>query len=542
MSKASGAKENIIKSLKRLDNGDASETSDAALANLVNDGFLSPMKDFQPLTGKPTFDPNLPSESTLVVSAASVFEKLSAINPTKAQGPDGIPGWLLKENADLLADPVQDILNTSYQEGRLPSTWKEADIIPIPKQRPIFDINKHLRPISLTPLLSKLAEEYVVEMFVKPAVLAKIDTQQFGTIPNSSTVHALIDMIHSWLNSTDGNGATTRVVLFDYRKAFDLIDHTILVRKLCKYSIPSQVLNWIVDFLQDRKQRVKLGQDCLSDWRSIPAGVPQGTKLGPWLYIVMINDLNISGVQLWKYVDDITMSESVEKNQPSKIQLAVDDLSNKSKANKSQLNETKCKELRIGFSKSDKVFDPVKVNDTDLELVDNVKLLGLNLSKDLRWNTHVSEIISKVATRLYFLRQLKRSRVASKELVLFYVTCVRPLTEYACQVYHNSLPNYLSEDLERLQKRAMRIIFPECSYAEALEKSGLQTLFKRRQVITEQFFNKIVTNQSHRLHSLLPETNVSRYNFRNNRRFVHPSCKTKRCQNSFINYNVVHSS
>ena len=128
---------------------------------------------------------------------------------------------------------------------------------------------------------------------------------------------------------------------------------------------------------------------------------------------------NISGVQLWKYIDDITMSETVEKNQPSKIQDAVDELSNKSKANKSQPNETKCKELRIGFFKSDQIFDPVKVNDTNLEVVDNVKLLGLNLSSDLRRNTHISEIISKVASRLYFLRELKRSKVACRELVLF---------------------------------------------------------------------------------------------------------------------------
>ena len=248
MSKGSGAKENIIESLTRLNNGDAGVTTDADLANLVNDAFFSPMKDFQPLTKKPTLDSNLSSESTLIVTAASVFKKPSAINPIKAQRPDGIPGWLLKEDADLLTNPVQDILNTSYKEDRLPSVWKEANIIPIPKKRPIFDINKHFRPISLTPLLSKLAEEYVVEMFVKPAVPAKIDSQQFGTIPNSSATHALIDMTHSWLNSTDGN--TTRVVLFDFRKAFDLIDHTILVKKLCSYSLPSQVLSWIVDFFK----------------------------------------------------------------------------------------------------------------------------------------------------------------------------------------------------------------------------------------------------------------------------------------------------
>ena len=102
---------------------------------------------------------------------------------------------------------------------------------------------------------------------------------------------------------------------------------------------------------------------------------------------------------LWKYLDDISMSETVEKNQPSKIQDAVDELRNKSKANKSQPNETKCKELRIGFSKSDQIFDPVKVNDTNLEIVYNVGLLGLNLRSDLGWNTLISEIISKVASR-----------------------------------------------------------------------------------------------------------------------------------------------
>ena len=92
-----------------------------------------------------------------------------------------------------------------------------------------------------------------------------------------------------------------------------------------------------------------------------------------------------------------------------------------------------------------------------------------------------------------------------------------------------SLPNYPSDDLEQLQKRAMRIIYPELRYAEALEKAGLQTLVKRRQETTERFFNEIVTNQRHRLHSLLLETNASRCNLRNNRHFVRPACKIKRC-------------
>ncbi|KAK2552410.1 hypothetical protein P5673_026492 [Acropora cervicornis] len=110
----------------------------------------------------------LPTNSTtqqpvLVVSNESVYSKLMKLNTSKAHGPDGIPGCLLKENADLLAVPIADILNSSYCQGHLPPSWKEADLVPLPKQRPVQDINKHLRPISLTPILSKIAQEYVVD-------------------------------------------------------------------------------------------------------------------------------------------------------------------------------------------------------------------------------------------------------------------------------------------------------------------------------------------------------------------------------------------
>ena len=171
--------------------------------------FLTPMQIFEPLTHNP-FDPpqaNNESHAVNMISEFSTFMKLSALNPSKAHGPDGIPAWLLKENADLLAGPVSAILNSSFHESRLPPSWKEADVVPVPKQRPINDINKHLRPISLTPILSKLAEDHIVEKYVKPAVLQRIDPRQFGTIPKSSTTHALVNMTHNWLVNTDGNGA-----------------------------------------------------------------------------------------------------------------------------------------------------------------------------------------------------------------------------------------------------------------------------------------------------------------------------------------------
>ena len=156
--------------------------------------------------------------------------------------------------------------------------------------------------------------------------------------------------------------------MFDFRKAFDLIDHAILAKKLENLDLPPGIVNWVIDFLKNRKQWVKLSQDCFSELGAVPAGVPQGTKLGPWLFLVMIDDINADKLDLWKFVDDTTMAEAVPSDGNSKIQESVDDFVDQTLATKFQLNETKCKEPRITFSKSDPILDPIVVNNQPLEL------------------------------------------------------------------------------------------------------------------------------------------------------------------------------
>ena len=161
-------------------------------------------------------------------------------------------------------------------------------------------------------------------------------------------------------------------------------------------------------------------------------------------------------------------------------------------------------------------------------------ILGLNVSDDLKWNVHIAELVKKASSRLFSLKQLKCSAVAPSELILFYVTCIRSILKYACPVFHRALPSYLSDDLERLQKRATKVIYPLLSYTAALKESGLSRLHERREVISSKTFAAIKADKSHKLHELLPKNTTGRYSLRNNRLFNLPKCKTERCKSSFI--------
>ena len=164
-----------------------------------------------------------------------------------------------------------------------------------------------------------------------------------------------------------------------------------------------------------------------------------------------------------------------------------------------------------------------------VELVTSAKILGV------KWNSHTDATVKKAAKRLYFLVQFKRAEVPSQELVQFYVACIQSILTYACQVYHNALPEYLSLSLERIQKRAKCIIYGyDLSYKEALAKSGLSNLYQRRSELCQTFFNTIFINSADKLHALLP-FNASKpsVTLRKNRTFTIPPCKTNRFRDSF---------
>ena len=264
---------------------------------------------------------------------------------------------------DILASAIDEVLNHSICESTVPHVWKLANVPPLPKAPPIEDFNKDLRPISLTSTLSKVAEGFVIDREVKSLIPECMDPNQFGFIPYSYTTFALMSMMRHWLEATDGNGAYVRAALLDCKKAFYLEDHDLLIANLYSLGVKSTVVNWIIDFLRGSSQRVKLSSDCVSDFTPVPTGIRQGTRIGPWLLFVMVNDLATSSKPLsgiWKFADDTTVSEIVPKSGATEIQDTVDHVLQWSNDNKFKLNLLKCKEFRIDFRRKPNEFTVIE--------------------------------------------------------------------------------------------------------------------------------------------------------------------------------------
>jgi len=470
-----------------------------ALASSVNTFFQQVAADLRPLSDSamPPMPDNFPSE--FVIDRASVEIKLSKIKIHKAPGPDGLPNWVLRDFCAQLSGPVCAIFNASIREGSVPARWKEANVIPVPKVHPPRSIESDLRPISLTATLGKLLESFIGKWIIE-RIKDKLDDHQYGALKSRSTTHALVDMLHHWHSAVD-KSQSVRAVFIDFAKAFDHVDHNILVEKLLAFGLPDIIVRWMYSFLMNRRQRVKIG-DVLSEWLEVFAGMPQGSFLGPLTFIILIDCLQAACLT-HKFVDDTTLTEILRRGSISQMQTFIDGFVQQAAQNGMNVNGNKTKEMIIGSV----VKNPpqqLTLSGATVDRVATFKLLGVHVSNDLKWAQHVDAISAKVASRLYFLKQLKRTGASLSDLLCFYTTVVRPVLEYACPVWHSSLTVAQSDMLESLQKRALRIIYCSDNYTINMVWAGIDTLATRRELFTVKFFKRHVLNATSTLNYLLP--------------------------------------
>ena len=438
----------------------------------------------------------LPSQKPLpTISEIDVYHSLKSINSTKSTAHNDLPPKIIKEFAAELAQPLCHLFNASLQSGVVPDSFKIATVVPVPKKAPLERLSD-LRPISLTPIFARVLEYFVCE-WIKEDISDSLDLRQFGNIPKTSSTHYLVSLIDSILKHLEQPGNVTDLCLFDFSKAFDRVCHTTAVTKLLRLGMRPALLPWISSFLQGRKQQV-LYDNTLSALAELSCGLPQGTRLGPIIFIALINDCFKEVESRWKYVDDLSVTSNHSISTHSTLQQRIDSLSAWSDANCMKLNSEKTQIIKFNFNKRQAlVSTPLKMDNCTFEPVQAVKLLGVWITSDLRWSLHVETITNKASQRLYLLSRLKACGIKADHLLKVYKEFVRPVLEYAAPLWHPALPTCLSAQIESIQRRAVKIIlFPECyTYNSGLDKLGIDTLHSRRENSFQRFAPSLLSNK-----------------------------------------------
>ena len=277
--------------------------------------------------------------------------------------------------------------------------------------------------------------------------------------PRGAQLHvsALINITQSWFNDTD-NSPTGRngihALFLDFRKAFDLVDHSILLSKLKAKNINKSLWLWIQSFLSFRTQQVKL-PSTVSTIRPCPAGVPQGCVISSLLFNIHIDDIEDAipselrdQVRVCKYADDCTVFMKIQRGSESKMQAVLDSLQRWADINNMSLNTTKTKDmwicfLSVGTSEPERLKlsnvtsepERLKLSNVEIERVPTFKLLGVWQQENLRWNHHINETVRKANKRLHYLRDCRKAQLAPDVGTTVYCTKIHPLLEYASPVW-----------------------------------------------------------------------------------------------------------
>jgi hypothetical protein len=491
--------------------------------NAINDYFanIATDKNYDSTVIEHLID-SLPVSSLsreVMFSEFEVFKMLISVKKTAA-GIDRLPYWLFRECAGILTPIVTHVFNVILNSGTPPSSWKCAIVTPIPKISQPKNF-QDLRPISVTPILSRLFERLIVFKFLLPAMPKPLFNDQFAFRPTGSTTAALIYVLHHITRMLENN-SYVRCLFIDYSRAFDTINHELLIRKLITFGLHANVVKWIANFLMGRTQAVS-ADGKLSSWLSISQSIVQGSGIGPFLYIFFASDLKVKSVVnlLCKYADDGTLMV------PEKTDICLEDEFQHillwSSQNKLNLNFDKTKEMVFHRPSFHHFVEPSLLD--NIERVTSFKLLGVLLTNTLSMDKHVNYILSLVNQRLYLLNMLKKQGLSGKAREIIFQALIISRLSYALPAYSGFLScSHIARFNAVFRKSVKWGIIDRRFDAETLVADAQSRLFKRFKSDTE-----------HCLNQLLPELRNANYGLRKRgHEFLLPAASRALFKKSFI--------
>ena len=411
------------------------------------------------------------------IDVNTVEKLLSQVKETKSQGPDGIHPKFIKETSRELSKPVSMLFKKSVEEGRLPQAWKEANITPIHKKGPKHKVGNY-RPISLTSILCKILERLIRNEIMDHMESNNLFTKhQHGFRKGHSCVTQLIEVIEDWTEALDQHNSIDTIYL-DFQKAFDTVPHRRLLKKLQGYGITGSLFRWLESFLIGRKQKVVLnGEE--SDWTNVTSGIPQGSVLGPILFLIYINDLpDVVNSIVKLFADDTKIYANVNtiENQ-ERLQEDINNLMEWSDSWQLKFNKSKCKHLHLGRN-TDTTY---KIEGENIEKITEEKDLGVTIDSQLKFQKHIGIQVQK-ANKILGLIRRSFSYLDEEMFTTLYKSLVRPHLEYGSNVWSVVFKKDAIQ-LENVQRRATRLLphIRHLSYSDRLKHLGIPTLQYRRQ-------------------------------------------------------------
>ncbi|KAK3095789.1 hypothetical protein FSP39_019145 [Pinctada imbricata] len=519
--------------------GEAAFTDDSK-CDLFNDYFCSVSSNCDENHDLPNFDSRTDAEIHNVdITAQEIIDQIKILDPKKACGPDVFSHIMLKKVCNAIAFPLSIIFNKSIELGKFPSHWKHAHVLPIHKKGDKSTPSNY-RPISLLSCIGKLFERVMFKhLYNHLHANNLLYDLQSGFRPGHSTVTQLIEMYHQICLAID-NREFSCFTFCDISKAFDRVWIKGLIYKLEKYGFKGRILAWISDYLSNRTQQVKL-KNSVSSVGFLKSGVPQGSVLGPLLFLTYINDIPDGLHGLTRLFADDT-SNSHTSNDLVQIQ----DENNHDLLKITQwahdwlvdFNPQKTKVMIFGSRQTNRnslnfLFDGETLLPSNIH-----QHLGVVFSNDAKWSDHVDFIISRVSKQISVLRKLKY-QLSKNFLSNIYVTFIRPTFEYASEVWDN-ITIYDSERLEKFQLEAGRIVTGLPLYSSRASiyfETGWEILKTRRQnkklCLMYKIYNNLVPNY---LSDLVPDQVGlnNPYNLRNSDNISIPMARTSLFQSSFI--------